>query len=115
MDKYQFVFFSGAICFTSPYIREVSKEIAKRVEKEKVESVKHDIELQMIGEWNGVPLVLYSCYLYNDSFELIHGSICNTKTYLKTAWEYHTKRNHRNNTPEKVSLNHINQIKTKRS
>lgn len=88
MGNYKFVFFSGAIYFTSPHIGEVRKEIAKRVGKEKVESVKHDIELQMIGNRKGVPVILYSCYLYNDSFELIHGSIRKTKDYLKEAWKY---------------------------
>lgn len=77
MDNYKFVFFSGAIGFTAPHIGEVRRGITRRVEKEKVESVKHDIELQMTGNRNGIPVVLYSCYLYNDSFELIHGSIRN--------------------------------------
>lgn len=93
MEKYKFVFFSGAIGFTAPHIGEVHKEIARRVEKEKVESVKHDIELQMIGNKNGIPMLLYSCYLYNDSFELMHGSIRNTKDYLKEAWRYLQNRN----------------------
>lgn len=93
MEKYQFVFFSGAIGFTAPHIGEVRKEITRRVEKEKSESVKHDIELQMVGNRNGIPAVLYSCYLYNDSFELIHGSIRNTKNYLKEAWRYNLNKN----------------------
>ena len=93
MEKYQFVFFSGAIGFTAPYIGEVRREITRRVEKEKSESVKHDIELQMVGNKNGIPTVLYSCYLYNDSFELIHGSIRNTKNYLKEVWRYSLIKN----------------------
>ncbi len=93
MDNYKFVFFSGAIGFTAPHIGEVRREITRRVEKEKVESIKHDIELQMIGNRNGIPTVLYSCYLYNDSFELIHGSIRNTKEYLKEAWRYRLNKN----------------------
>lgn len=93
MEKYQFVFFSGAIGFTAPHIGEVRKEITRRVEKEKSESVKHDIELQMVGNRNGIPAVLYSCYLYNDSFELIHGSIRNTKNYLKETWRYNLNKN----------------------
>ena len=93
MEKYQFLFFSGAIGFTAPHIGEVRKEITRRVEKEKSESVKHDIELQMVGNRNGIPAVLYSCYLYNDSFELIHGSIRNTKNYLKEAWRYNLNKN----------------------
>lgn len=70
MGKYQFVFFSGTICFTAPHIGEVRKEISRRVERGRVESVRHDIELQMVGHCDGIPVVLYSCYLYNDSFEL---------------------------------------------
>ncbi len=100
MNKYQFVFFSGMINFTSPHIGEVRKEITKRVEKEKVKSVKHDIELQMITNKNGIPIVLYSCYLYNDSCELIHGSIRKTKDYLKEAWKYRLNKNN----PPKNSL-----------
>lgn len=93
MEKYQFVFFSGVIGFTAPYITEVRKEITRRVEKEKVESVKHDIELQMLERKDGVPKVLESCYLYNDSFEMIHGSIRNTKEYLREAWRYRINKN----------------------
>lgn len=93
MEKYKFVFFSGAIGFTAPHIGEVRKEIARRVDKEKVESVKHDIELQMIENKNGIPAVMYSCYLYNDSFELMHGSISKTKDYMKEAWRYLQNRN----------------------
>ena len=93
MEKYKFVFFSEAIGFTAPHIGKVRNEIARRVEKEKVESVKHDIELQMIGNKNGIPTVLYSCYLYNDSFEFMHGSIRNTKDYIKEAWRYLQNRN----------------------
>lgn len=93
MEKYQFVFFSGIIGFTAPHISEVRKEITRRVEREKVESIKHDIELQMIERKDGIPKILESCYLYNDSFEMIHGSIRNTKEYLKEAWRYHRNRN----------------------
>lgn len=93
MDNYQFVFFSGAIGFTAPHIGEVRREITRRVEKEKIESVKHDIELQMTESRDGIPKVLYSCFLYNDSFELMHGSIRNTKEYLKEAWRYRTHKN----------------------
>ena len=101
MEKYQFVFFSGAIGFTAPYIGDVRREITRRVEKEKSESVKHDIELQMVGNKNGIPTVLYSCYLYNDSFQLIHGSIRNTKDYLKEAWRYRINKN--NPTKDNIS------------
>lgn len=93
MEKYQFVFSSEIIGFTAPHISEVRKEITRRVEKEKVESVKHDIELQMIERKDGVPKVLESCYLYNDSFEMIHGSIRNTKEYLREAWRYRINKN----------------------
>lgn len=103
MEKYQFVFFSGTICFTALHIREVRKEISRRVERGRVESVKHDIELQMVGHCDGIPVVLYSCYLYNDSFELIHGSIQGTKDYLQTTWEYYTMRNRRNRAAGKAS------------
>jgi len=94
MEKYQFVFFSGAIGFTAPHIGEVRKEITRRVEKEKAESVRHDIELQMIADKEGVPSVLNSCYLYNDSFEMIHGSISGTKNYLKESWRYRMSKSH---------------------
>lgn len=103
MGKYQFVFFSGAICFTALHIGEVRREISRRVEKERVESFKHDIELQMIGDCDGIPIVLSSCYLYNDSFELMHGSIQSTKDYLKTTWKYYSIRNRRNRTTRKAS------------
>lgn len=93
MEKYQFVFFSGIIGFTAPHISEVRKEITRRVEKEKVESVKHDIELQMVGRKDGVPKILESCYLYNDSFDMMHGSIRNTKKYLREAWSYRRNKN----------------------
>lgn len=93
MEKYQFVFFSGAIGFTAPHIGEVRKEITRRVEKEKAESIRYDIELQMIGNTDGVPRILSSCYLYNDSFELMHGSISGTKDYLKESWRYHINKN----------------------
>lgn len=93
MEKYQFVFSSEIIGFTAPHISEVRKEITRRVEKEKVESVKHDIELQLIERKDGVPKVLESCYLYNDSFEMIHGSIRNTKEYLREAWRYRINKN----------------------
>lgn len=101
MEKYQFVFFSGAIGFTAPHIGEVRREITRRVEKEKSESVKHDIELQMVGNRNGIPTVLYSCYLYNDSFQLMHGSIRNTKDYLKEVWRYRINKN--NPTKDNIS------------
>lgn len=94
MEKYQFVFFSGAIGFTAPHIGEVRKEITRRVEKEKAESVRHDIELQMIADKDGIPGILDSCYLYNDSFEMIHGSISGTKNYLKESWRYRMNRTH---------------------
>lgn len=94
MEKYQFVFFSGAIGFTAPNIGMVRKEITRRVEKEKAESVRHDIELQMTGKQDGIPKVLDSCYLYNDSFELIHGSISGTKSYLKESWRYRMNKKH---------------------
>ena len=93
MEKYQFVFFSGVIGFTASHISEVRKEITRRVEKEKVESIKHDIELQIVERKDGVPKVLESCYLYNDSFEMIHGSIRNTKEYLREAWRYRINKN----------------------
>lgn len=94
MEKYQFVFFSGAIGFTAPHIGEVRKEITRRVEREKAESVRHDIELQMIENKDGIPKILDSCYLYNDSFEMIHGSISETKNYLKESWRYRINKNY---------------------
>ena len=93
MENYQFVFFSRIIGFTAPHISEVRKEITRRVEKEKVESVKHDIELQMVERTDGIPKILESCYLYNDSFEMIHGSIHGTKEYLKEVWRYRRSKN----------------------
>ncbi|WP_288613153.1 hypothetical protein [uncultured Bacteroides sp.] len=88
-----FVFFSGILGFTSPFIGKVRNEIARRVDKNKVVSAKHDIELQLIEIKDGLPKVLYSCYLYNDSFEMMHGSISNSKQYLKESWIYHMNRN----------------------
>ena len=48
----------------------------------------------MIENRNGVPKILDSCYLYNDSFEMIHGSISETKNYLKESWRYRINKNH---------------------
>ena len=94
MEKYQFVFFSEAIGFTSARIGEVRKEIQRRVNRDKVQSVKHDIELQMINNCDGIRKVLTSCYLYNDSFEMIHYSIRKTKNYLQESWKYHVNHHH---------------------
>lgn len=94
MKQLTFVYFSGILGFSSPLIREVRKEIAQRVDKDKVSSAKHDIEIQLIGMKDGLPKVLYSCYLYNDSFEMMHGSIVNTKRYLKESWIYHMNKMH---------------------
>lgn len=88
-----FVFFSGILGFTSPFIGKVRKEITRRVDRDKAVSAKHDIELQLIEIKDGLPKVVYSCYLYNDSFEMMHGSISNTKQYLKESWIYHMNRN----------------------
>lgn len=97
MKKYQFIFFSEAIGFTSTHIGEVRKEIQKRVNREMAQSVKHDIELQMTDNSDGIRKVLTSCYLYNDSFEMIHRSIRETKNYLKESWEYHVNHHSPNN------------------
>ena len=64
------------------------------MDKKRLSSAKHDIEFQLIEMKEGLPKVLYSCYLYNDSFEMIHGSIANTKRYLKESWIYHINKTH---------------------
>ena len=47
MEKYQFVFHSEIIGYTSPHIGEVRKAIHRKVEKEKSAAIKNDIELHM--------------------------------------------------------------------
>lgn len=92
MEKYQFAFHSEIIGYTSPHIGEVRKAIHRKVEKEKSAAIKNDIELHMYKVHDGIPVLLNTCYLYDEKGCMVHGSIKGTKDYLLEAWRYHTNR-----------------------
>ena len=92
MEKYQFAFHSEIIGYTSPHIGEVRKAIHRKVEKEKSAAIKNDIELHMYKVHNGIPVLLNTCYLYDEKGCMVHGSIKGTKDYLLETWRYHTNR-----------------------
>lgn len=66
MEKYQFAFHSEIIGYTSPHIGEVRKAIHRKVEKEKSAAIKNDIELHMYKVHDGIPVLLNTCYLYDE-------------------------------------------------
>ena len=66
MEKYQFAFHSEIIGYTSPHIGEVRKTIHRKVEKEKSAAIKNDIELHMYKVHDGIPVLLNTCYLYDE-------------------------------------------------
>ena len=82
MEKYQFAFHSEIIGYTSPHIGEVRKAIHRKVEKEKSAAIKNDIELHMYKVHDGIPVLLNTCYLYDEKGCMVHGSIKRTKDYL---------------------------------
>lgn len=90
MEKYQFAFHSEIIGYTSPHISEVRKAIHRKVEKEKSAAIKNDIELHMYKVHDGIPVLLNTCYLYDEKGCMVHGSIKGTKDYLLETWRYHT-------------------------
>ena len=90
MEKYQFAFHSEIIGYTSPHIGEVRKAIHRKVEKEKSAAIKNDIELHMYKVHDGIPVLLNTCYLYDEKGCMVHGSIKGTKDYLLETWRYHT-------------------------
>ena len=92
MEKYQFAFHSEIIGYTSPHIGEVRKAIHRKVEKEKSAAIKNDIELHMYKVHDGIPVLLNTCYLYDEKGCMVHGSIKGTKDYLLETWRYHTNR-----------------------
>lgn len=92
MEKYQFAFHSEIIGYTSPHIGEVRKAIHRKVEKEKSAAIKNDIELHMYKVHDGIPVLLNTCYLYDEKGCMVHGSIKGTKDYLLKTWRYHTNR-----------------------
>ena len=92
MEKYQFAFHSEIIGYTSPHIGEVRKAIHRKVEKEKSAAIKNDIELHMYKVYDGIPVLLNTCYLYDEKGCMVHGSIKGTKDYLLETWRYHTNR-----------------------
>ena len=92
MEKYQFAFHSEIIGYTSPHIGEVRKAIHRKVEKEKSAAIKNDIELHMYKVHDGIPVLLNTCYLYDEKGCMVHGSIKRTKDYLLETWRYHTNR-----------------------
>lgn len=99
MKQYQFEFHSEIIGFTSPDISKVRREIDKRVEKEKTDAIKRDIELHMYENIEGIPRLVSTCYLYDGHGSLIHGSINETKRYLTETWRYHKNRSHSKTSP----------------
>ena len=92
MKQYQFTFHSEIIGFTSPDINKIRREIDKKVEKGKTNAIKNDIELHMYGMHDGIPLLLNTCYLYDEKGCMVHGNIKETKEYLIETWRYHTNR-----------------------
>ena len=92
MEKYQFAFHSEIIGYTSPHIGEVRKAIHRKMEKEKSAAIKNDIELHMYKVHDGIPVLLNTCYLYDEKGCMVHGSIKGTKDYLLETWRYHTNR-----------------------
>lgn len=92
MEKYQFAFHSEIIGYTSPHIGEVRKAIHRKVEKEKSAAIKNDIELHMYKVHDGIPVLLNTCYLYDEKGCMVHGSIKGTKDYLLETWRHHTNR-----------------------
>ena len=78
MEKYQFAFHSEIIGYTSPHIGEVRKAIHRKVEKEKSAAIKNDIELHMYKVHDGIPVLLNTCYLYDEKGCMVHGSIKGT-------------------------------------
>lgn len=94
MEKYQFAFHSEIIGYTSHHIGEVRKAIHRKVEKEKSAAIKNDIELHMYKVHDGIPVLLNTCYLYDEKGCMVHGSIKGTKDYLLETWRYHTNRHY---------------------
>ena len=92
MKKYQFAFHSEIIGYTSLHIGEVRKAIHRKVEKEKSAAIKNDIELHMYKVHDGIPVLLNTCYLYDEKGCMVHGRIKGTKDYLLETWRYHTNR-----------------------
>lgn len=92
MEKYQFALHSEIIGYTSTHIGEVRKAIHRKVEKEKSAAIKNDIELHMYKVHDGIPVLLNTCYLYDEKGCMVHGSIKGTKDYLLETWRYHTNR-----------------------
>ena len=62
------------------------------MEKEKSAAIKNDIELHMYKVHDGIPVLLNTCYLYDEKGCMVHGSIKGTKDYLLETWRYHTNR-----------------------
>lgn len=83
MKKYQFAFHSEIIGYTSLHIGEVRKAIHKKVEKEKSAAIKNDIELHMYKVHDGIPVLLNTCYLYDEKGCMVHGSIKGTKVSIR--------------------------------
>lgn len=99
MEQYQFTFHSEIIGFTSPDINKVRREIDKRVEKEKANAIKKDIELHMYENIEGIPHLVSTCYLYDGHGNLIHGSLNETKRYLTETWRYHKNKSYSKTRP----------------
>lgn len=92
MEKYQFAFHSEIIGYTSPHIGKVRKAIHRKMKKEKSAAIKNDIELHMYKVHDGIPVLLNTCYLYDEKGCMVHGSIKGTKDYLLKTWRYHINR-----------------------
>ena len=62
------------------------------MERKKSAAIKNDIELHMYKVHDGIPVLLNTCYLYDEKGCMVHGSIKGTKDYLLETWRYHTNR-----------------------
>ena len=92
MEKYQFAFHSEKNrLYLTPY-RQGQKSHTQKSGKEKSAAIKNDIELHMYKVHDGIPVLLNTCYLYDEKGCMVHGSIKGTKDYLLETWRYHTNR-----------------------
>ena len=92
MEKYQFAFHSEIIGYTSPHIARSEKPYTEKWKRKSLPPIKNDIELHMYKVHDGIPVLLNTCYLYDEKGCMVHGSIKGTKDYLLETWRYHTNR-----------------------
>ena len=78
------------------------KPYTEKSEKEKSAAIKNDIELHMYKVHDGIPVLLNTCYLYDEKGCMVHGSIKGTKDYLLETWRYHTNRHSKGNCSTRI-------------